>query len=335
MKKSLLALAVLGAFAGVASAQSSVTLSGGVDLAVAKKDGAYAMGTSGSSRSNFTLSGTEDLGGGMSAFFVLNHRFRPNDGTINSGNNPGPAGTTQFYRNAFVGLKGGFGDIRLGRIIMPLQDFNGGFEPWGGGDTVGSIHTGGISGTVRANNTIFYRTPVLGGFQLLAAIAAADGQLAAATPERPVGAGLRYDGGPLSLGVAWDRNTVDLETLGAYAKYAFGFGTLYAQYEKGDRIRNVPATTVPPAAAFASKEEVTRYSVAAAIPFGAVTAKIGYTDWADEDKSKVGAGLEYNLSKRTQVYTNFGKLSGNGKPGDLLTADAKKAQFDVGIWHKF
>jgi predicted porin len=316
MKKSLLALAVLGAFAGVASAQSSVTLSGGVDLAVAKKNGAYEMGTSGSSRSNFTLSGTEDLGGGMSAFFVLNHRFKPNDGTINSGGNVGPAGTTQFYRNAFVGLKGGFGDIRLGRIIMPLQDFNGGFEPWGGGDTVGSIHTGGINATVRANNTIFYRTPVLGGFQLLGAIAAGEGQLANnGGPERPVGAGLRYDGGPFSVGVAWDRNTVDLETLGAYAKYAFGFGTIYAQYEKGDLTQNI---------------EVDRFSVAVAVPFGAVTAKLGYMDRSDEDQKKVGAGLEYNLSKRTQLYTNFGKQSGNG-----YTATQKKAQFDVGIWHKF
>jgi hypothetical protein len=74
MKKSLLALAVLSAFAGAASAQSSVTLSGGVDVSIERQNGAWNMGAGNSGRSNFTLSGTEDLGGGMRAFFVLNNR---------------------------------------------------------------------------------------------------------------------------------------------------------------------------------------------------------------------------------------------------------------------
>ena len=68
MKKSLLALAVLGAFASAASAQSSVTLSGGIDTAIQRTNGDWNFSTGNSGRTNFTLSGREDLGGGMYAF---------------------------------------------------------------------------------------------------------------------------------------------------------------------------------------------------------------------------------------------------------------------------
>lgn len=325
MKKSLLALAVLGTLAGTAQAQSSVTLSGGVDLAVRRVGTAtgydWNMATSGSSRSNFTLSGTEDLGGGMRAIFLLNHRFRPNSGEINVTGNSATQTPPYFWRNSWVGLAGGFGDVRLGRILMPLQDFNGGFEPWGGGDTVGSTHTGGIQATVRATNAIYYRSPSLGGLQVHAAIAAGEGQIAGecgCTPlnaERPMGLGVRYDAGPLSAAIAYDKNTADRDTLGLYAKYNMGFATAWFQYEKGDTSATV---------------DVARWNLAATMPFGAAVAKIGYTSWSDENIKKLGLGLDYNLSKRTTLYTDFGKVSGSG-----ATTAAKKGQFDVGIWHRF
>ena len=326
MKKSLLALAVLGTIAGAAQAQSSVTLSGGVDLAIRRQGTAtghdWNMATSGSSRSNVTLSGTEDLGGGMKAIFLLNHRFRPNDGAINVAGNSATQTPPYFWRNSWVGLAGGFGDVRLGRIIMPLQDFNGGFEPWGGGDTVaGVVHTGGIQATVRATNTIYYRSPSLGGLQLHAAISAGEGQIAAEcgcapiNAERPIGLGVRYDAGPLSAAIAYDKNTADRKTIGFYGKYNLGIATLWGQYEKGD----TSATT-----------DVKRWSLSATMPFGAAVAKVGYSNRSDEDNKRFGLGLDYNLSKRTTLYTDFSKVSGNG-----ATTAAKKAQFDAGIWHRF
>jgi len=96
MKKSLLALAVLGAFAGAASAQSSVTIYGLLDLALTKGNGgtaglvdgansgangtseAWLMKQSASSRLGFR--GNEDMGGGLSAQFHIEHRFTPDDG---------------------------------------------------------------------------------------------------------------------------------------------------------------------------------------------------------------------------------------------------------------
>ena len=135
MKKSLLALAVLSAIAGTASAQSSVTLSGGVDVAVQRQNGDWNMSTGNSGRTNFTLSGREDLGGGMYAFFALNYRF--NAATGQSTSQPE---TGRFFRQSWAGLGGGFGDVRLGRMLPVLQEYNGGFDPFGT-ETIGSTHT--------------------------------------------------------------------------------------------------------------------------------------------------------------------------------------------------
>src|SRR5215216_6277537 len=97
MKKSLLALAVLGAFAGAASAQSSVTIYGSLDMALMKGNGgtapnpgalgtskAYNVAQSNSSRLGFR--GNEDLGGGLSAQFQIEHRFHPDDGQLDNQN---------------------------------------------------------------------------------------------------------------------------------------------------------------------------------------------------------------------------------------------------------
>jgi predicted porin len=333
MKKSLLALAALSAIAGAAQAQSSVTLSGAVDLGVVRQNGAWNMGNAGSSRTAFTLSGSEDLGGGMRAFFLMNHRFNLNTGAQRDGN--------AFWRQGWVGLSGGFGDVRMGKILPPLQDFNGQFEPWGGGDTVASIHTGGIyAGNTalgsRYNNAIYYRSPSLGGLQAHAMIAAGDQNsqistgtapaLPASGSERPIGLGVIYGAGPLRFAAAYDRNADDMKTMGLYGSFNAGFATFMAQYEKGDMLPTSPI------------DDAGRWSISAQVPFGAALLKAGYTRWKDEDVKKFGIGLDYSLSKRTTLYTNAGKLSGDGLAGTAAGAlsDAnRKARFDVGVLHRF
>lgn len=318
MKKTLLALAVLSAFAGAASAQSSVTLSGGIDAAIQRQNGDWNMSTGNSGRTNFTLSGREDLGGGMYAFFSLNHRFSQNTGSINTA---GPTGI--FWRQTWVGLGGGFGDLRLGRMLPVLQEYNGGFDPFGT-ETIGSTHTGGlnagIAGNARINNAIYYRSPNMGGLQVHANIAAGDQNVLTGTTltsgsERPVGLGAIYAAGPLRVALAYDRNALDQKTKGVYAGYDFGAFNLMGQWENGD----ISATT-----------DVTVWSIGARVPFGAATLKAGYRNNSDLEQKKVGLGLDYALSKRTIVYTDVAKQSGDG-----FSTLAKKAQFDVGIWHKF
>lgn len=321
MKKTLLALAVLSAITGAAQAQSSVTLSGSVDLGVRRQGGEWNMSNAGSSRTNFTLSGTEDLGGGMRAFFLANHRFNLNTGAQRDAN--------AFWRQGWVGLGGAFGNVRLGKMLPPLQLLNGDFDPFGT-DTVGSTHTGGLfAGNTRYGsryaNAIYYTTPSLGGLTGHAMIAAADNNSEAAPAtssslqgtgsERPVGLAVDYAAGPLRVSAAYDRNANDLKTKGFYGSYNAGFATFMAQWENGD---------------VSSTVDVTRWSIGAKVPFGAAALKAGYTKWSDEDIKKFGLGLDYSLSKRTTLYTDMGKISGNG-----ASATARKTQFDLGVNHKF
>mgnify|MGYP003551087525 CR=1 FL=1 len=81
MKKSLLALAVLGAFAGAASAQSSVTLFGIVDVNARYVDNngvkQYQLSQDGINSSRLGFRGSEDLGGGMAASFWVAGSFWP------------------------------------------------------------------------------------------------------------------------------------------------------------------------------------------------------------------------------------------------------------------
>jgi predicted porin len=369
MKRSLLALAVLGAFASAASAQSSVTLSGMLDAGVRHKGTNtgydWSLAGAGSAFNNFTLSGREDLGGGMYAFFALNHRFAIQNGTTSTADYgigtslplcvapATPAGGTcsssppvsqpTFWRNAAVGLGGGFGDIRLGRIIMPLQDMNGGFDPWYGGYTVASTHTGGITATVRANSAIYYRSPSMGGLKVEAAIASGQGQLPAETAnnfgstapalvpafgyagQRPLGFSVRYAAGPLNVGVAYDRNYANFKTTGLYGSYDFGAFKLYGQYENGDGTNG---------GSLATKEKIKAFSISADIPMGAFVGKVGYLRYdsniTGKDANKFGFGAEYKFSKRTLVYSDIGKAS-----GDRLSVGDKKSQFDIGLRHAF
>ena len=341
MKKSLLALAVLTAFSGAASAQSSVTLSGAVDAGIRRVGTAtgsdWQLGGSASANNRFILSGREDLGGGMVAIFSLQHRFNVQNGTIGGTTFAQPANANVFWRESWVGLGGGFGDVRLGRIIMPLQDMNGGFEPWGV-STVGSVHTGGINATIRGNNVIYYRSPSMGGLSVHAAIAAAEGQLTAEsggsiagaiTPfvnrERPIGFNLRYASGPVNVGVAYDRNSADMKTTGLYGAYNFGAFRLLGQYEKGDNFTTTAGTV---------REDITNMSFGITAPMGPVEIRAGYvrvdSNLANRDGSKFGFGGNYNLSKRTNLYTTMGKSSGN-----RFTAAQKKAAFDLGVTHRF
>ena len=110
MKKSLLAVAVLGAFAGAASAQSSVTLFGVVDLSANYiKNGKTSVKSMNSDMLNSNrlgFRGTEDLGGGMTAGFWLEGGMAPDTGT---------AGGFNFTRRSTVSLTSKAGEIRLGR----------------------------------------------------------------------------------------------------------------------------------------------------------------------------------------------------------------------------
>ena len=200
MKKSLVALAAL-AVAGVASAQSSVTLFGVVDASissVSNKSELYVAnplafvnnplafyGLPGSIKSSKTglnnsaynssrigFRGTEDLGGGLAASFWLESGISNDDGV---------KGINNFNRRSTVSLSGGFGEVRLGRDFTPTFWNDTVFDPFGtngvGTNVISSVSgnvssfagssPNGLAGDnyVRTSNSIgYFLPPNLGGF---------------------------------------------------------------------------------------------------------------------------------------------------------------------------
>ncbi|HEY8099115.1 MAG TPA: porin [Burkholderiaceae bacterium] len=175
MKKSLLALAVLSAFASAAQAQ--VTLGG--TIAINIKD--YKIGNTTRTVENelridddytsrFWLSGTEDLGGGNAALFYIENRFNTDVGSTGTGNGLSNGET-------FVGLKGAWGQMTAGRhSLMSSQGLATEYLTGGGGAStlpasfwgtysILNSSNGTALDTTRRNNSIVYRLPSnLGGF---------------------------------------------------------------------------------------------------------------------------------------------------------------------------
>ncbi|ALS59266.1 porin [Pandoraea norimbergensis] len=174
MKKSLLALGVLGAFAGAAHAQSSVTLYGIIDAGVqyVSKTGGNLAGTGTTSKnfqfangnlqgSRWGLKGAEDLGGGLKAIFVLENGFNLGNGTLGQG-------SREFGRQAYVGLSSATaGTLTIGRQYDSVVDFVGPFavgSQWGTFAGAHPFDNDNLNNSFRVNNTVKYTSINYAGF---------------------------------------------------------------------------------------------------------------------------------------------------------------------------
>ncbi|AJW98933.1 porin [Burkholderia gladioli] len=204
MKKSLLALVALSAFAGAAHAQSSVTLYGIIDAGILFNNNAngarqWQQSSGVLQGSRWGLKGAEDLGGGLKAIFVLENGFSISNGSLGQGG-------AMFGRQAYVGLSSdSLGKVTLGRQYDSVVDYTGALatgSQWAGyiGAHPGDLDN--MNNANRVNNAVKYTSPVYGGFQFggLYSLGGVAGQ-----PGRnqifSVGAG--YNNGPLALGVGY------------------------------------------------------------------------------------------------------------------------------------
>ena len=177
MKKTLAALAVLGAFAAGSVYAADVQLYGIVDLGLkythndTDEKGVDAtdkleMASGMQSGSRFGLKGTEDLGNGYKVGFVLENGFNGDDGTLG---NDGRL----FGREAQVNLSGAFGEISFGRVGQ-LTSGNGSYGITGNLSPFGTSWAGSVEGSTfmvgygRMDNTITYKSPEFAGVRIYA-----------------------------------------------------------------------------------------------------------------------------------------------------------------------
>ena len=362
MKKSVLALAVLGAFAGAASAQSSVTMFGVVDLnvqTVSNNERVYGMSTDGMASSRLGFRGVEDLGGGLKAGFWLEMGLAADtgrnagtwgNGTISSTNE----NALIFNRRSTVSLSNQWGELRLGRDYTATFWSWTVFDPFGTngvgaatnlalGSDLQSALAGSTYGTlVRANNMVQYILPagVFGpGLYGQLQIAAGEG----AQGNKYWGGRIGYAAGPFDVAGAYGQTdcldlacNIDLDNWNIGGSWNFGFMKLSGFFSS--------------ISASGNNNDAGRdnWYVGVTAPFGQWNFKASYggtngKDLLDNvDGTQWAIGADYNLSKRTALYATWSSINNdNGarfsvsSQASTLEQGANSTGGQIGIRHTF
>ncbi|MEB0135100.1 porin [Actimicrobium sp. CCC2.4] len=330
MKKSLLALAIFGAFTGIASAQSSVTAYGIVDMGITREMGGAAgsvtkLANGVQSGSRLGFKGTEDLGSGLKAMFQLETGIAADTGGFSQGG-------LAFGRQSWVGLNGGFGTVSMGRQYNPLFTALDEIDPFGTG-LAGSSTNLFITGATRVNNSIKFVAPEMGGItaEAIYGLGEVAGNTAAS---RTLGGSVGYANGPILGKLVYERsnNATDTNTTKytqATFSYNFNVATLAVGYGKikDDALVNADSALV-----------------GVTVPFGASAVMASYVRRNDksalnQDAKQYAVGYTYALSKRTNLYSAYARIKNdnglNYTVGDATSSGTGDKALNVGIRHKF
>jgi predicted porin len=220
MKKTLIALAAVAAV-GAASAQSSVTFFGLVDLGagVTKDSNTTAGGVTTSKKrtgmesvingSRFGFRGVEDLGGGLKADFMAEFRMFADELSSGSFNGSGAFGEN---RQSWLGLSSdSLGGLRLGRQYTPYHALQGGFDLVNGNTNSLPGNVQAMTSRQRASNAITYNLPKFGGLSASVmygfgeAIEGVTTTAATNSSNSSTSWNVLYSAGPLAVGAGQDR----------------------------------------------------------------------------------------------------------------------------------
>ena len=355
MKKSLLALAVLGAYAGVASAQSSVTLYGTLDMAgtYVKNEGQsrrLSLATNGINSSQLGFRGVEDLGGGLKAGFNLLADLAG----IDSGN----VGSRFFGRRSTVSLFSNAGELRLGRDYTPTFWNQTIFDAFGTNGLGSTLNVRQAYAGTRQDNTIGYFLPSnIGGVYGQLMVGAAEGGSSGDRAARYLGGRVGFAAGPFDVAFAYSQERFAVganisgttgvgqvlpiaggdkqKTWNIGGSWDFGVAKLYGFYNRntwGVRKQNV-------------------YDISVGVPLGQgelrgvyahADASGGGTDANDANLYSIE--YVYNLSKRTAIYCTAAQIKNKGAaafsvlPGTAVASDlagGKSTGLNLGIRHSF
>ncbi|GAA5232953.1 porin [Verticiella sediminum] len=351
IKKILLCAVVAGSSGpALATAQSSVTLYGLVDVNIESFDNApggrsTGMRSGGQSGTRWGLRGSEDLGNGLKAVFQLESGF-----SIRSGQGD----ASLFQRTAAAGLAGSWGELTFGRQYTSSFLLATPFDPLGFSP---QYSPSGRLVPVRADNAVRY-SGRFGGVRVMGYYAfrnQADQISANASPTGSAGAAASYDSGVWGAVAAYDlvRGPVnsavgdtDNYLVGAHAR--LGDATLRAMY----RYRTVEQV---------ADSDIKSHMYALAFAYDvtpAATAELayyrekfrsrpaGYLGTTDDTWQQYVLRGTYKLSKRTNLYAlaaharngalNLGSHGeAGGPPYTLAAGKTHQTGLAIGMRHAF
>lgn len=347
----LMAAALGSAIAGPAMAQSNVTINGVVDNYIGKVQTSGTKSTTGVNSGGMTTSwigfkGTEDLGNGLKANFLLTSFLQTDTGV--QGRFPGD---TLFSRDANVGLSGGFGAVSVGRELAPQFLPTILFNPFGDSYAfspllqqmnVPNFEAGWASaatGDTGWSNSIRYTTPSLNG--LTGNLHYQFGERAGDNGKNNIGGNVLYFNGPLALTAFYHKveinNPTDVpqnvvqtapggQTAAEQKAWMLGGSydikalKVFVTYGQTDHDIDL-------------KDKVG--SVGVSVPLGsgkvlasyAETKRSGATVGSDLKRNTASLGYDYDLSKRTDLYAIY--------MSDKITDLNRGNSFGAGIRHRF
>ncbi len=334
MKKTLAALAVLGAFAGSALA-ADVTLYGLVDYGFSYQhldaDAAgtdatdtFQMKSGQNSGSRFGIKGTEDLGNGLKVSFILENGFSADDGTFSTSGK-------LFDRQSSIALTGAFGEVafgRMGQLASSLGSYGllGAVSPFstGYGDITG-LKFVQAKGHTRYDNVVTYKTPTFSGFTAFAQYSFGNSGTdkneveyyeGKASADRYYGIGASYKNGGLYLAGVVDSvnygsvqtNRPELDdsitvTLGG--NYDFNVAQVFASFQYFDNAlsvgqKDVTGSKMDTASAKRFQNGAEGYSAALGVGVpvlgGTAKAHVGYVYAEDTEDKDFGKLNRWNIA---------------------------------------
>jgi|APFre7841882630_1041343.scaffolds.fasta_scaffold02718_6 predicted porin len=365
MQKKLIALAVAGLASTAAFAQTNVTIYGIVDYGYTyrfdargadslinadrhsfnKPNSASQLNGGQQSGNRLGFKGTEDLGNGLKAVFLLEQGFNLDTGTQAGG------GDQMFNRQAYVGLSGNFGTAVGGRLYTPHYTFVSGIDPFGAGQlgsyrnvfspsgstNIGNTSYASLMDPLRVDNAIAYISPSFGGFSVTAAFSNNAGGLPTSATTNSGGADStnnnaqnntvyailgQYTGGALTAGLNYHiiemgtavsqglnvKNVQNIDFGGTYDFKVVKVAALYSwnEIDYTSRIQGQKNGTI------------NNYMLGATVPLGKFSV-LGSYIYSDGNKEAGGVaqqlalGGTYAMSKRTNLYSSYAFIDNSDK----------------------
>ena len=362
MKKTIIALAVLAASAasGIASAQSTVTLYGLADVYVGSSmskespnvgasisERRTAINSGGFNGSRFGLKGSEDLGGGLKANFVLEGGYDISTGVADSyvspynfntftdpdGNRSGVKSNATFGRNAWVGVSGGFGELRLGNMWTPYDEVKGSGAGAFDAGIFAPANNVWASNSYQANpgSAIYFSTPTISGFSAAGMVSFGKNKTATFNAGSIGSMNVQFASGPVALAFAYQIEKQGGET--ATQPNKVKFTQLNGSYNLGAAKLLAAYGNVKVAG-----DKTNEFQLGVDVPLGSVlTVSGGFASSKSKpslggDIKRRGFGLaaKYDISKRTFLYTGLQLAKEKDDTGET-----KSNTFAAGVQHKF
>lgn len=312
MQRSLIVAAALASVGASAFAQGTVTVYGRLNVSIESQDVGNADSNTvmQNNSSRWGLKGSEDLGGGMNAGFVLESGFNPANGAAGPTlNNP----TNAFWgRQSEVFLSGKWGMVRLGNFTSEAYYATADYVSMHNHDT-GTSSDAFYTYLGRDTSKVSYRAPSFGGatFEIGTSISSP-------TQEDTLDLALNYDAGPMHLGAGYQMQG-DANQFGLRGLYEMGAFTFGGYYQRSD------LPVIGSRDNFRLSGMYTMGSTELHLNWGTTN---GYSNLTNDSADQFTIAVNQNLSKRTKIYAFYTKITSDIPSGEF-------SSFAVGVRHNF